>query len=114
MTSTSPIVTADLSDFGHRELKMAATLLAALSETHANLGDGITLYLNTHSGFVFLSDEDYNVAMMNGSELEAFYSCPECGHEGFANEMLHGEDDAECRRYLRDLGISADESDGAA
>jgi len=60
------IITADFSKFGYRELKLASELLQAYLEQGADfLTEGITLNFNINSGFVFLSDEDYNVAMLN-------------------------------------------------
>ncbi len=53
--------------------------------------------MNTHSGCVFLSDEDFNVAMVNGDTLEQFHSCPECGAEGFAEDPPDNEC---CQQYL--------------
>ena len=88
MSPACEIVTSDLSKFGFRELKMAADLLAAYCENPSDfLDDGLTVMLNTHSGYVFLTDEDFNVAMMNGDRLEQFHTCFECGAEGFAEEL---------------------------
>lgn len=87
MTYESPVVT-DLSRFGYREKKMAAALLTAYCESPPDeLGDGVTVAMNTNSGYVFLTDEDYNTAMMNGDKLEMWLMCPECGHEGFAEDI---------------------------
>jgi len=89
------IITADFSKFGYRELQLASELLQAYLKQGAEfLTDGITLNFNINSGFVFLSDEDYNVAMLNGEELEQFFSCPECGTEGFKEEF----EDCECKQ----------------
>ena len=94
--------TTDLSAFGFRELRMAAELLTAYCATPPDfLTDGVQVMFNTHSGCVFLTDEDFNVAMMNGDTLEQFHSCPECGAEGFAEDM---PDSACCRAYLREVG----------
>ena len=90
--------TTDLSDFGFRELIMAAALLTAYCESPPDfLSDGVHLMMNMHSGCVFLTDEDFSVAMMNGDRLEQWHSCPECGAEGFAEDMPETEC---CRRYL--------------
>ena len=61
-----------------------------------------------NSGNVFLTNANYDVAMMNGDTLESFYSCPNCGHEGFKEDMSH-DGDAECKRYLRDIGVEEEE-----
>lgn len=97
------IITTDLSRFGMRELNMAAQLLAAYCESPPIfLGDGVTVMLNMHSGHVFLTDENFAVAMMNGDALEQFHSCPECGNEGFVDEM-RGQGDC-CDLYLDEIG----------
>lgn len=93
--------TTDLTRFGFRELKMAAGLLTAYCETLPEfLTDGVELMMNTHSGCVFLTDEDFNVAMMNGDRLEQWHSCPECGAEGFAEDMPDTEC---CQSWLREV-----------
>jgi hypothetical protein len=84
------IVTADLSRFGYRERQMAEELLKAWREQ--GLPDdfdneGVNINLNTHSGYVFLSNEEYQVAMMNGDKLESFYTDFETGEEGFLEEL---------------------------
>jgi len=101
-------VTSDFSKFGWRERRMAATLLTASCDQgfpEDFNDDEVTICMNTGSGNVFLTNSDYQVAMMNGDKLESFYSCPECGHEGFKDEMQHNEDNPECQRYLHDIGV---------
>ena len=93
--------TTDLTQFGFRELQMAAELLTAYCEQPPDfLTNGVHLMMNTYSGFVFLTDEDFNVAMMNGDRLEPFHSCPECGAEGFAEDL---PENACCQSYLREV-----------
>lgn len=43
--------------------------------------------MNTHSGNVFLTNADFQVAMMNGNKLETFYTDFETGEEGFKEEL---------------------------
>ena len=75
--------TTDLQDFGFRELRMAAALLTAYCESPPEfLSSGVHLMMNMHSGCVFLTDEDFSVAMMSGDTLEQFHSCPEIGKGG--------------------------------
>jgi len=100
------IVTSDLSRFGSRERKMTEDLLRAWREQGLPEDfneDEVTVAMNTNSGNVFLTNSEYEVAMMNGDKLESFYSCPICGHEGFLEDMEHGEDDEECQDYLRQI-----------
>lgn len=82
------VVTTDLSKFGYREIREAIELLEAyLENTKDILGDGLTLNFNTHSGCVFLSDEDYRIAMINNGNLEEWFYCGECGAEGFLEDI---------------------------
>jgi hypothetical protein len=102
--------TTDLSEFGWRERKMAAELLTASCEQGLPEDfedDAITIMMNRKSGNVFLTNSEFQVAMMNGEKLESFYSCPQCGHEGFKEDMEH-DGNAECARYLRDIGVTAE------
>ena len=96
--------TQDLSEFGYIQLDEAGTLLKAYADNPNVLeGSNINVEFNPNSGNVFLVDEDYNVAMMNGDNLELFYFCPICGHEGFLEDMEHREDDEECQEYLNEI-----------
>lgn len=93
--------TTDLAEFGFRELKMAAELLAAYCDSPPSfLTGGVQVIMNTYSGYVFLTDEDFNVAMMNGGKLEQFHSCPECGAEGFGEDL---PDHACCKSHLQEV-----------
>lgn len=96
--------TTDLSEFGYREIEMARDLLNAWVEKglpNDFNNDKVTVMMNKNSGNVFLTNEDCQVAMMEDGELERFYSCPECGHEGFFYEM-DNEGDKCCSDYVRE------------
>jgi hypothetical protein len=90
-TKMDNIVTNDLSEFGFRELKQAGELLSALKTDKDRtkfLGDGVQVFFNRSSGYVFLSDEDYNTAIINSEGiLEDFINCPECGAEDLASDF---------------------------
>jgi DNA-directed RNA polymerase subunit RPC12/RpoP len=97
-------VTADLANFGYRQLDMAGDLLKAIEKGLPDDfdDDGLTIMLNTHSGYVFLTNNDYQVAMLNGSKLESFYTCPNCGNEGFAEDILTESGNCnECNEKVR-------------
>ena len=81
-------ISLDLKGFGWRELKEISKLLQALAVDKPKefSEEGLTIGFNKNSGFVFLSNEDYQVLLFNGGRLEMFYTCLECGHEGFADE----------------------------
>ncbi len=85
------IVTADFSRFGARELITAARLLELYAEKGADfLGDQVSVSFNVYSGYVFLTDEDYNVGLLDSAkeQIVQFFSCPECGYEGTQEEAL--------------------------
>ena len=98
--------TQDLSQYGYRELDMAADLLKAYCRTSPDfLNGGISIEFNMNSGYVFLVDEDYTVGMMNGDDIEQWFNCPICGNEGFLQEMI--DDGAECcHAFLMEGGLA--------
>ena len=84
------ITTTDFSKFGHRERKLAEQLLTAWNEQGLPedfYDEAVTIMFNTHSGNVFLTNSEFQVAMMNGDRLESFYTDFETGEEGFKNEL---------------------------
>jgi hypothetical protein len=86
---TDQITTTDLTQFGSRERQILVELLIAwreqgLPEDFST--DNVVPMMNTRSGCVFLTNEEYQCAMMNGSKLEIWHSCGNFGHEGFAED----------------------------
>ena len=82
--------TTDFARFGHRERAMAEELLKAWREQGLPedfYEEEVTVMMNFSSGYVFLTNADFQVAMMNGEELESFYTDPETGEEGFRDEL---------------------------
>ena len=106
------MTTTNLADFGYRELALAGQILTAYAGKDACpyfTGEGVQLMMNTSSGNVFLIDEDCNVLMMNGDNLEGFYSTPYERHEGFLDDLLadwtedwHKEDSEYLARLAKD------------
>ena len=47
--------------------------------------------LNEESGYCFLTNSDYQVAMMNEDKLSMFISCGECGREEFEQDWTYEE-----------------------
>lgn len=83
--------TESLSDFGLRELRILKDILDAWLESglpEQFTESGIRPAFNTHSGYVFLVNDDYDVAMLNGNRLESFHSLPYSGKEGFLYRLL--------------------------
>ena len=107
------ITTTDFAEFGWRERLMASDLLKASIEQGFPSDfedDGVQIMMNKNSGNVFFTNNDYQVAMMNGDDLESFYNLPCSGIEGFADELkeeyeqgnITEEEDID---YLKQLGI---------
>lgn len=105
MIKPESITTTNLEEFGARERALMVTLLTAWEKQGLPsdfYDDEVTCMMNKNSGNVFLTNSEYQAAMMNGDKLETFYNCPECGHEGFFDEMKH-DGNSECKRYYKDI-----------
>ena len=106
--------TTNFADFGHRERVIATELLnASIAQGFPTdfYDEGITIMLNRSSGNVFFTNSEYQVAMMNGEDLEMWYFTPYHGHEGFADELKEMLDESwnyEDVEYLRDNNIITD------
>ena len=97
------ITTTDFSKFGFLEREEAEKLLKASREQGFPddfYDSGTTIMFNMNSGNVFFTNDDCQVCMLNGDDLESFYFCPECGNEGFNEEYpfikYHGYCSKEC------------------
>jgi hypothetical protein len=111
------MTTTDLSQFGYRELREVKDILVAwldgsgLPEDFYE--DEVTFMFNQNSGNVFLTNSEYQVAMLYGNKLESFYSSPYKGLEGFFIELLdeyeymHHED----KEWFEELAKSLDRED---
>ena len=83
--------TTNLSDFGYRELDMLCELLNAMKEQGLPRDfedDEVVPMFNMMSGNVFLTNSEYQVAMLNGDKLESWYFLGYHGNEGFLDELL--------------------------
>jgi hypothetical protein len=106
---TDPITT-NLADFGFRELRIVRDLLTAMLEQGLPPdfdSEGVVPCMNRNSGYVFLTNAEYQVAMLNGDKLESFYSSPYEGREGFKDglveqfDSMHPED----QQWMMDAGL---------
>ncbi len=101
--------TENLSEFGYRELKEAGKLLTAISNGLPDdfYSDGIKVAFNMNSGYVFLTNSDYQVAMYDdeSKELYSFYTTPYEGREGCYKELLQEYDDMhpEDQEYMNEI-----------
>lgn len=93
--------TENLAEFGYREQDIAQDIFVAwkksgLPEDFYN--DGVKIAMNKSSGYVFLTNADYQVAMLEDGELVSFYYSPYEGIEGtfedlkMEYEYMHPED----------------------
>ena len=95
-------VTTNLSEFGRREIAMASELLNQLVNRNTTelfdkyfTHESTNLFFNKRSGYVFLSDEAYNVGMINPDNgmLDLYITTGYSGTEGFINELMSEFDD---------------------
>jgi len=93
----------DLSNWGRREIRMMQDLLKAHAEkNHTVIFSGIEkIAFNQVSGYVFLVDADFNVAIEENGMLVDFVTCPDCGNEGTITEVKSCDDC--CREFLKDV-----------
>ena len=95
------VTTTDLSKFGYWEWVKLRDLLNGMIEQDFPddfVNDGVNAMFNRDSGHVFLTNSEYQTAMMNGDKLESWYYCYNCGHEGFAEDcQLNDEGCNECQ-----------------
>jgi hypothetical protein len=96
-------VTNNWNDFGHREIADAKELLSHIKSIDSY--GKVEVQFNTMSGCVFLVDEDYKVWMMNGDGIEEWHNCPECGHEGFLEDMEH-DGNFGCFQHQQAIGVT--------
>ncbi len=103
---TYDIVTDDWKNFGHREIKAAIELLNLYNENKMTpvaeeyMGEHLRPMLNRHSGWVFLTDDDNHVFLANHEGLlDIFLSCPNCGNEGFPEELIESPECEECKEF---------------
>jgi len=112
-TMGSMVDYANFADFGYRELDMAGDLLtkyangtmSRMARDYFSGPYGIQVGFNKNSGNVFLVDEDFNVLMDDGKELDLFITTPYGGVEGFYDELYeyYGQLDVEDQEYLDSL-----------
>lgn len=89
---TRKIITTDLSDFDYKELEKLEKLLIALREQGLPsdfYNDEVVPTLNLNSKFVFLTNSDYQVAMLDDDgKLKSFYWLSYHGNEGFLDDLV--------------------------
>lgn len=110
----------DLGKFGYRELELAKEILTAIIE-HGYPEDfsdsEVQIAFNPTSNYVFLTNDEYQVAMVVDGKLESWYYTPYSGHEGFYSDLVddmksypENWDDADIE-YIKDLAENRDDSE---
>ena len=99
----------ELDGYGYREMAIASEILKEIISNGLPVGfdsDGLAIEFNPFSGEVFLTNDYYQIAAMNGDSLEMYYILPHSGEEGFRDELeeldlneLHPDD----QQYLKDI-----------
>lgn len=112
--------TRDLSEFSKDQLKRAGELLLAYANTDLkNFSSyGVTVELNKNSGNVFLTNDEYQAAILHGGKLQMWYFLSYYGDEGFIDDLytmfkdgnIGEEDYEELASYLEGEGMT-DEAD---
>ena len=90
--------TENLADFGIREIGELNEILTAWIENGLPNGfenSSVRPAFNKNSGYVFLVNDEYQVAMLNDNKLEIFHSLPYCGEEGFLADLI-AENERDC------------------
>ena len=101
--------TEKLEDFGYREQDMAKDLFEAwkLNGLPSDFNnDGVKVAMNMSSGYVFLTNSDYQVAMCDDNKkLYSFYSSPYEGREGCFEDLLDEYKDMheEDKQWFKDI-----------
>jgi len=86
------MTTTNLAEFGSRELAEAGELLTSMAkfglpEDFEN--DGVHVMFNRNSGYVFLTNSEFQVAMLDDDgKLYSFYNTPYEGHEGSFEDLM--------------------------
>ena len=84
--------TENLADFGYRELAMAKDLLVAWFDGDGLPsdfeGEGVRIAFNRNSGYVFLTNDEYQVAMEVEGKLYSWYWLGYAGTEGFLDNLI--------------------------
>ena len=121
MTYQTKTYTEDLADFGFREQEEAKDLFQAWRESGLPVdfeNNGVKIAFNMNSGYVFLTNSEYQVAMCerndNGKlELFSFYSSPYEGKEGSFDELLEEYKDMhpEDQEWFQQIADNTNRSD---
>ena len=110
--------TEDYGKFGYREKAIAKDLIQALNDKKTPDDfelTGVRVAFNMMSGYVFLTNDDYQVCMIDDeNNLYSFYTLSYEGLEGDFDELLeqyedmHPEDQEQFRDIAKNIGREED------
>ena len=109
--------TENLAEFGMREIEELRDILDAWPKNGLPddfYDEGVRPAFNKASGYVFLTNDEYQVCMEVDGKLESFYTTPYSGYEGFYEDLLDEVDDSweeEDIEYLRDIAENRGDSE---
>lgn len=107
------LTTTNLADFSVRERHELIEILQAWESSGLPddfYDDEFVPMFNRDSGYVFLTNSEYQVCMVADRKLESWYTTPYAGYEGFLDDLVQAymddlyDWDEEDIEYLRDLG----------
>ena len=96
MKKQEEVITTNLADFGYREWEEVQKLVNAKMENGFPddfYNEEVTIMFNRNSGSVFFTNSEYQVCMAGDNKLYSFYTCSNCGHEGFGDEGFEDSKD---------------------
>lgn len=105
------MVTTDLSNFGETQREEAIEILKAYNESGLPedfYDNEVLIHFNSRSGYVFLSNSEYEVAILCDGVLESFYTLPN-GTEGVKDNLIQMYNDGEIEHeeeisFMKDKG----------
>ncbi len=113
--------TEDLAAFGYREQRAAQDLFEAWKLNGLPVdfwNSGVKIGFNMNSGYVFLTNSEYQVAMCTTNEqdqleLYSYYSSPYEGKEGSFDELLEEYEDMhpEDQEWFQEIADNINRSD---
>ena len=95
--------TEDFAKLGARERWILKEILEAWEKYGLPKNfedDQVKPAFNMGSGYVFLVNSEYQTVMLNGDKLELYHSCPECGCEGFTEDLKDNGNKC-CKEYVK-------------
>ena len=121
MTNSQKTYTEDLADFGYKEQRAAQDLFEAWKSNGLPVdfwNNGVKIGFNMNSGYVFLTNSEYQVAMCETNEqdqleLYSFYTSPYEGKEGSFDELLEEDKEMhpEDQEWFQEIADNINRSD---